>query len=182
MILEVVFSASPVITHHRWPTVVCVVDDILGKARVKHEKHDGSDKVNWDNICIVLFKLSLRLGTGIVLVGSLCPQCMDTICKTLMKIAARTTIPMGGSLVHQIFSVLSCRFQFLLAKPVTPFLVMITEVHPYFSWGTNIIQLPLIVVVHMVELVRRILFALHDQILECTDAAMLSHSNYSLVV
>jgi hypothetical protein len=102
---------------------------------------------------------------------------MDTICKTHMKITARTTIPMGGSSVHQIFSVFSCRFQFLLAKPLTPFLVMLTEVHPYLSWGTNIIQVPLIVTVTMVELVRRMLFALHDQILECTDAAMLSHSN-----
>jgi hypothetical protein len=182
MILEVGLSASPIITHRRWPTVACVCDDTLGKARVKHGKHGGSNKVNWDNIYIVLFKFSLRLGTDIVLVDSFFPQCMGTICKTLMKIAARTTIPMGGSLVHQIFSVFSCRFQCLLTTPLTAFLVMLNEAHPYLSWGTNIIQVPLIVAVHMVELVWRMLFALHDQILECTDAAMLSHSNYSFVV
>jgi hypothetical protein len=163
--------------------VAFVVNDPIGNARVKHGKHDGSNKVSWDNIHIVRFQLSLRLVTGIVLVGSLCPQCMGTIYKTLMKIAARNTIPMGGIIVHQIFSAFLCCFQCLLARPFNPFLVMLTEAHTYFSSRTSSsIEVPLIVAVHMVGLVRCMLVALHDQILECTDAAMLSHSNYSLVV
>jgi hypothetical protein len=73
-------------------------------------------------------------------------------------------------------------FFFFLAGSLTHFLMMLTEANPYFSWSTKIIQVPLVVAVRMVELIRCMLLALHYQIFECTDATMLSHSNYSLVM
>jgi hypothetical protein len=156
----------------------------LGKARVKHRKHDGINEVVRENIHVVLLQLSLGLGlrTCIVMVGSLCPQCMGTLSKTIMKISPGTAIPTRSSLFHQILAVLSCCFQFLLRGPLTPFLMVLADAHPYFLWKTKNIQVPLIVLVHMVKLIRCVLFPLHDQILKCTGGTMLSHSKCSLVL
>jgi hypothetical protein len=108
VILEVCFARLQIITHHRGPTVVIVVNYPHGKARVNHGKHDGSDTLLGDNIHILLIQLSIGIGTVIVMVGSVCPQCMGEICKTLMTITSISAIQMGSSLVHQILPVLSC--------------------------------------------------------------------------
>jgi hypothetical protein len=102
MILEVCFTRLPIITRRRGPTVASVVIDPLGKTRVEHGKDDGSDKVLRGDIHNVLLHLSLGLGTAILLVGILCPQCIGEIYKTLMENSSRSAIPMESSLVHQI--------------------------------------------------------------------------------